>query len=309
MYLDKTIEEKIELFEEHLLETNRGFNFYVDWRNVAGLDKFTIELHALDALIGKKDDFDMVFFSLLKKIPSVVKVFPLLFALSKLERENVTSEKGVLKVVGTELDSADMQYFNFCAKNELRDEQIKNYLNFFDQMGLKNLFQNLIEKSTNDYVTGVLIGLDSNGRKNRGGKAFELACEPIIRTICADKNIEVITQKQFKVLQEKGFAISEDIAERKADFILLKESKCINIEVNFYSGGGSKPEEIVDSYINRQADLNNNKIGFILITDGKCWKGTTHQLKKGFRHLNYLLNYKMTKTGMLEEIIEKIFRD
>ena len=34
MYLNAGIEEKIKLFEEHLLETNRGFNFYVDWRNV-----------------------------------------------------------------------------------------------------------------------------------------------------------------------------------------------------------------------------------------------------------------------------------
>ena len=307
MYLDLTIEEKIALFEEKLLETNRGFNFYVDWSNITGLDKYTVELHALDSLIGKQHDFDSTFIELLTKIPSVVRVFPFLFALSKAERESVTYGAGILQIVGTEIDSSDMQYYSFYFKDNLCRAQILKYLTFFEQMGLKNLFQNIIEKSTLDYVTGVLVGLDSNGRKNRGGKAFELACEPIIREICCKHNIEVITQKQFKFLQLKDFQVSEDIANRKADFILVKGKKCLNIEVNFFSGAGSKPEEIVDSYINRQADLRSNQIEFCLITDGNCWQGTTHQLRKGFRHLNYLLNYKMTKSGALEEIISKIF--
>lgn len=309
MYLEKTIEEKIELFEEHLLDTNRGFNFYVDWSNVVGLNCYTIELHALDALIGKKEDFNSIFTALLQRIPSVIKTFPFLFALSKAERENVTNGLGSLQVVGTEIDSADLQQYCFNSVEILTDEEIRRYLDFFDQMGLKNLFQNILERSTIDYVVGVLVGLDSNGRKNRGGKAFELACEPIIRDICDRYGIEVITQKQFKTLQAKEFAIDEDIANRKADFILTKGRKCLNIEVNFYSGAGSKPEEIIDSYINRQADLRRNDIHFALITDGNCWHVATNQLQKGFRHLNFLMNYKMLKNGILEEVIRNIFVD
>lgn len=307
MYLASTVEEKIKVFEENLLETNRGFNFYVDWSNITGLNKYEIELHALDSLIGKQDDFDAIFIELVSKMPSVVQVFPFLFALSKTERKNVSTKNGVLKIVGTEIDSEDSQQYNFYGKCHMTNEQINDYLSFFKQMGLKNLFQNIIEKSTLDYVIGVLVGLDSNGRKNRGGKAFELACEPIIREICVKHNIEVITQKQFKSLKNKNFKISEDISNRKADFILIKGAKCLNIEVNFFGGGGSKPEEIIDSYISRQADLQNNNIQFCLITDGHCWKGTTNQLRKGFRRLNYLLNYKMTKSGALDEIIERVF--
>ena len=308
MYLNAGIEEKIKLFEEHLLETNRGFNFYVDWRNVSGIAKYEIELHALDVLIGKKIDaeFTNQFFELLRKLPSVVKTFPYLFALSKAEREFVTTS-GQLKIVGTELDSPDLQSYSFNTINGISAKQANEYLSFFEQMGLKNLFQNIIEKSTIDYVVGVLVGLDSNGRKNRGGTAFELACEPIIRSICSQYNVEVITQKKFKTLDSKGFSISEDIANRKADFILLKDDIILNIEVNFFGSAGSKPEEIIDSYINRQNDLKSNGINFALITDGKCWQGTTNQLRKGFRHLDYLLNYKMTKNGSLEEIINFIF--
>ncbi|MGN0765558.1 MAG: type II restriction endonuclease [Christensenellales bacterium] len=309
MYLDKSIEEKIAMFEEHLLETNRGFNYYVDWTNVAGFNKYNIELHALDALIGKKEDFDKTFVELLIRIPTVVNVFPFLFALSKNERKKVTKNEGRLRIVGTELDSEDSQQYTFYCNGKLEKYEIENYLDFFKQMGLKNLFQNLVEKSTIDYIVGVLVGMDSNGRKNRGGKAFELACEPMIRDICSKYDIEIITQKKFKTLKSKGIDISEDIANRKADFILIKNNICLNIEVNFFNGTGSKPEEIIDSYITRQANLKNNNIRFALITDGKCWKETTNQLRKGFRHLDYLLNYKMMKNGVLEEIINTIFTD
>lgn len=307
MYINKTVEEKIKLFEEHLLETNRGFNFYMT--NVAGFDRYTVELHSLDALIGRKNDFDTIFKSLLQRVPSVVKTFPFLFALSKAERESVTKRDCPLQVVGTEIDSNDLRLYNFKAVERLTETQILRYLDFFEQMGLKNLFQNILEKSTIDYVVGVLVGLDSNGRKNRGGKAFELVCEPIIREICGQYEIEVITQKQFETLQKRGLKINEDIANRKADFILLKDNKCMNVEVNFYSGTGSKPEEIIDSYINRQADLKRNNIDFALITDGNCWRGTTNQLQKGFRHLKFLMNYKMLKNGIFEEIIRNIFKD
>lgn len=309
MFLDKTIEEKLKLFEEDLLETNRGFNFYVDWRNVTGLDRYSIQLHAMDALIGRHDNFDEKFIELLHTTPSVVTVFPLLFALSKAERESVISGADRLQVIGTELDSEDLQNYSFAPKKAWSDAEVQNYLDFFVQMGLKNLFQNILKRSTIDYVVGVLVGLDSNGRKNRGGKAFELACEPIIREICSRYCINVITQKQFKTLERRGFKIDEDVANRKADFILVKGRKCLNIEVNFYSGTGSKPEEIIDSYINRQADLLRNNIRFALITDGNCWRGTTNQLQKGYRHLQFLMNYKMLKNGIMEEIIRDVFVD
>jgi hypothetical protein len=154
----------------------------------------------------------------------------------------------------------------------LNDKQIEEYLFFFEKMGLKHLFLNLIEKNVVDYVIGVLVGIDTNGRKNRGGIAFELACQPIIEEICQKYGIKLLIQKQFKVLKKYGFNVSEDIANRKADFILFKDNKCMNMEVNYFGGSGSKPEEIIDSYINREKDLKKDGIQFAFITDGKhCW--------------------------------------
>ena len=309
MYIEKTIEEKINIFEDKLLNTNRGFNFYIEWANLEKLNKYEIELNAIDTLIGKKEDFDEKFKELLEKLPKTVELFPFLFALSKKERKEVITENNYLDIIGIELDSPDLQRYNFYGNRYLSGEEIDKYLLFFEQMGLKAFYQNFLEKSTLDYIYGVLVGLDSNGRKNRGGRAFELACEPIIKNVAKKYNVEVITQKQFKYLRKKDFEISADVENRKADFILLKGKKCMNIEVNFYKDSGSKPEEIIDSYINRQHDLSNNDIMFTLITDGNCWKGTTNQLRKGFNRIKYLMNYKMMKDGAIEEIIRKEFAE
>ncbi|MBO5313799.1 MAG: type II restriction endonuclease [Prevotella sp.] len=311
-YLAIKPQERVKIFTDNVLYTNRGFNYYVDWTNIDGYQEFQIEIHALDILIRCSDELFYEHFSeLLTKLPSVILLFPYLFGLAKNEREKLHKNKESLILIQEELDKNDFLEFNF-SRSAIRDfkrDEISKYYDFFVQMGLKHLYQNIIEKSTLDYIAGVLVGMDSNGRKNRGGKVFELACLPLFEKICKEHNLQLLTQKQFKVLVELGFQISQDIADRKADFIIYDatQKKAINFEVNFYNGTGSKPEEIIDSYINRQNDLLSNGISFALVTDGRCWESATNQLEKGFRHLEYLLNFYMLKHGMLEEIVLKIF--
>jgi len=313
MYLNKTPEELSNIFTSNLLPTNRGFNYYVDWSNIEGFNDLMVEIHAIDILVGKRDDKDFKynFKTLLHRLPSTICLFPLLFGLAKEERKKLRRSTNTLRIIQEEIDGNDYLEYAF-ALNEisLTEEQIGNYYDFFVRMGLKDLYQNIIEKSTLDYIVGVLVGLDSNGRKNRGGFAFELACQPLFEKICKKYHLTLFIQKKFKELRKKGFEISKDIESRKADFIVLdsKKKKAINFEVNFYNGTGSKPEEIIDSYINRQNDLSNLGLSFSLVTDGRdCWQNASNQLNKGFRHLKYLENYYMLKHGMLEEIIKQVF--
>lgn len=273
-FYDLTIEEKKEIFTRNLVPTNRGFNFYVDWRNAKVYKEFEVELNSLNVLIKvNENEFKNKFVNLVNKVPSVIKTFPLLFALSKKEREMILKGKDTLKVLENEDLDQDALEFDFQEKQKYSQNEIERYFNFFVKLGLKNLFQNLLEKSVIDYIIGVLVGLDSNGRKNRGGQAFELACDPIIKNICKKHNITLLTQKQFKYLIQKyNLEINEDLANRKADFILIKDNVVMNIEANFYFDSGSKPEEIIDSYSNRNIELKNNNIKFIYLTDGiKCW--------------------------------------
>ena len=310
MYLEMNYDELSEIFVNNLLETNRGFDFYVNWENARAFKEFEIELNAMNVLI-KNDNIKERFYELAKKLPTFIATFPLLFALSKNERAEVWNGKNLLAVVGDEIGNEENLKFSFETeklKLGLSDYEIEQYYYFFERIGLKQLCENLVEKSLTDYVIGVLVGLDSNGRKNRGGTAFEDACEPIIKKICDKYNVSLICQKQFKKLEEYGFKVSEDIANRKADFILIKNNKVLNIEVDYFFRGGSKPEEIIDSYINRQYDLDKINMGFILLTDGLCWDNKSkNQLQKGFRNLNYLMNFYLAKNGMLEEVVKTYF--
>jgi len=82
----------------------------------------------------------------------------------------------------------------------------------------------------------------------------------------------------------------------------------VNIEVNYYSGAGSKPEEIVDSYINRHNELVSNDWGFIWVTDGNVWRGSESQLMKAFNELDYVLNIDLVQRGMLFEALKQILQ-
>lgn len=312
-FLDNSLSSLFSLFVENLMPTNRGFNYFVDWNNIKGYEDFLPEIHALDVLIGCDDSlFRRRFYNLLYKFPSVVQLFPFLFGLSKKERKDLYGGKAELCLIRGTFEGADyVNYSFFSFKTIMSENEIDFYYDFFEQMGLKKLYQDIIKKSTLDYIVGVLVGMDSNGRKNRGGSVFELACLPFIEKVAKKNKIDLLVQKKFSVLRDFGFSISDDIANRKADFILVDRLKkrAINIEVNFYNSTGSKPEEIIDSYIARQSKLKENGLCFALVTDGECWKKAKNQLREGFRKINFLLNFYMLKHGMIEEILHSSLFD
>ncbi|ADE19731.1 type II restriction endonuclease [Mycoplasma crocodyli] len=297
----------IDKFVNTLLETNRSFNFFVDWNNLIEIEKYDVELNALNSLIRVKN-FKERFIELLTKVPSVIATFPLLFALSRNERKVLEKGKSKLKI----LNLAKSFYYKYSfieykSNSFLSSDEKELYYALFKDMGLENLFTNLLEKSIKDYVSGVLVGLDSNGRKNRSGRAFEDICQPLIAEICKKYDITLLQQKKLGELANFGIPINDDFRNRKADFILIKNRKALNIEVNYFFAGGSKPEEIIDSYINRNNELNLRGIKFLLITDGLCWDNNSkNQLEKAFKYIT-LMNYNMSNDGYLETIIKDVF--
>ncbi len=310
MRLNKDIETLSQLFVDNILETNRSFDVYVNWENAArsNFSKFDIELNAMNALI--KNANKQKFYELLEKIPTIVCTFSFLIAVAKKDRMDILKGKQELVIVDIRDKDKDFLRYDLseAAAKNMKPENYELYYEFFTQSGLENLFNNMLEKNLIDYVTGVLVGLDSNGRKNRSGKAFEITCEPLVDSLAKKYDLKVIAQKQFNVLSKIGINVTSDIANRKADFILVKDGKALNIEVDYFAEGGSKPEEIIDSYINRQNDLSKIDCGLVLITDGNCWGNKDkNQLQKGFRNLDYLMNYNLAKNGMLEEAIVDFF--
>lgn len=58
---------------------------------------------------------------------------------------------------------------------------VEQYKIFMRKTGIFNLIENRIIGSLVDYVTGIETGLDSNGRKNRGGHLMENLVESYIQ--------------------------------------------------------------------------------------------------------------------------------
>lgn len=79
-FLSQDTGRLVKIFTDNLLSSNRGFNYYVDWSNITNSDyhQYLVEIHAMDVLIGCKDDglFIQRFVDLLGKLPNVVLLFP-----------------------------------------------------------------------------------------------------------------------------------------------------------------------------------------------------------------------------------------
>ncbi|MBB5226761.1 type II restriction endonuclease [Treponema ruminis] len=303
------IQDKVNVFLDSLLPTNRTYDYFVCWNNVF-LQEFDIELCSINSLINIKDDalFRNTFDKLLDKTPSVISVFPYLIALSKNERDGLLKKGEPLEIIKDKkkIEETDSFYFDEKHYEDVKKSKEKYYA-FFCQMGLKTLFQKSIKNSTHDYIIGVLVGLDSNGRKNRGGTFFEQLCEGPIIEICNKYGLRFVKQKSISIIKKYGCIVPEGYGRKKADFIVINESisKAMNIEVNFYNGTGSKPEEIIDAYIHRANSFRNSGNAFTLITDGaSCWNNAKPQIERGFSEINNIINYSMLLHNGLEDIIK-----
>ncbi|AMW33267.1 type II restriction endonuclease [Fervidobacterium islandicum] len=285
----------VEKFLGTILKTNKTYNFFVDWDKVKEfVEKHRIEINILSTLIHSAD-FDSDLRKILRKYPEVLAVIPMLIAV----RENSISV-----LLDTDHNELRIDEYDFTVRT-LNEQEINYFVEFFEKTGLKSFFLNTADKSLYDYLVGVEVGLDTNARKNRSGFFLEKYLNPIVKSIAEKYGYNLLVQKKFS--QVPGVNISE-LFNRKADYILFKDDssyvqRLINIEVNFYNVTGSKPQEIIDSYIERQNELKKYGFEFILITDGPAWNGQRNQLFKAFENISYVLNIHFVQQGVLEEII------
>ena len=134
-----------------------NYSYYVDFDKIyEQADKYKVELNILNSLIGSKtieEDFEKI----IVKYPETLEVIPMLLA--------VRSNEIYIK------DKTDEFLFKF---------NKKDYISFMRNTGLFELLQNHIINNLYDYLLGVEVGLDSNGRKNRGGHLMEDLVESYI---------------------------------------------------------------------------------------------------------------------------------
>jgi type II restriction enzyme len=275
----------------------QNLSFFVNWEKVyKGVEKYKIELGILNSLCGSSNiinDFKII----LKRYPEVVNVFSLLIG---VRGETIQ----ILK--DTKDDFFEFVNYNFKNKSELSDGEVNKYVLFFKETGLFNFIQNKGIQSLKDYSYGVEVGLDTNGRKNRGGSAMELLVEKLITPILLSHNCSFIVQgTQKEVFKKWGLHLPLDKSNRIVDFIINKNGKLIWVETNFYSAGGSKLKSTAGEYKDLFKFCKENNIEFVWITDGNGWISTRKPLKETFELTDYLLNLNMIKNGFFEDIIKQ----
>ena len=169
-----------------------------------------------------------------------------------------------------------------------------------------DLLTNKSIKNLVDYVTGVEVGLDSNGRKNRGGSLMESIVETFIADACKSSNSLYMAQATAnKILSEWEITIEVDKSLRIIDFAINKNGKLYFVETNFYGGGGSKLKSTATEYTKMNSYWNKQKIEFIWITDGSGWHSTHRPLREYYNSADFLLNIDMLQKGYMKKIIER----
>ena len=79
--------------------------------------------------------------------------------------------------------------------------------------------------------------------------------------------------------------------EKRFDFVIQTTQKTYLIEVNFYSGGGSKLNEVARSYSDIAPKINSVPgFEFVWITDGIGWKSARNKLQEAYNIIPSIYN-------------------
>lgn len=268
------------------------WDYFVNWekvhKNIKPIEK---ELNLLNVLIGK-EDVESEVYNLIKEYPQVIKAFPFLIAFRDTKVSMLS-------------DVTEFLYKDYDFKHRvITDEDCKDLTAFFMQSGLGDLVKDKRVKNLVDYVTGVEVGLDSNGRKNRGGTMMENIVETFVKSACDELGYEYMTQANAKKIKTHwNIDIQVDKSSRNLDFAINKNGKLYFIECNFYGGGGSKLKSTATEYVKMNEYWNAQNITFIWVTDGAGWKSTLKPLREYFDKADYLLNLEMLKHNILYKLI------
>lgn len=267
-----------------------NYGYYTDFSKVfANVDAIKVELNILNSLIGSRN-IEQDFKKLIAKYPETLKCVPLLLAVRTYE---------VYAIDG------DGEFtYNFKKPNY----SLEQYMIFMRKTGLFELMENHIVNNLVDYATGVETGLDSNGRKNRGGHLMESVVESYIHKAGYIKDKDYFKEMYIHTITEKWSVDLSAISnkgktEKRFDFVVKTENQIYVIEANCYSSSGSKLNETARSYkqISQEIDTIDG-VTFVWFTDGAGWESARHNLEETFDVMPHIYNINDMDNGIIKEV-------
>lgn len=282
-------------FSEWLLgfrDSIADYGYYIDFDKVhRNVDNIKVELNILNSLIGS-NNIETDFENLINKYPETLKCIPLLLAVRSNEIYAIDGD-------------GDYTY-NFKNPNL----SVEQYKVFMRKTGLFDLIENHIVNNLVDYATGVETGLDSNGRKNRGGHLMENLVESFIQKAGFVKDESYFKEMYIHQITDKwGIDLSaisnQGKTEKRFDFVVKTSNMIYGIETNFYGGGGSKLNETARSYKTLALETDTiDGFTFVWFTDGKGWTSARHNLEETFDVMEHIYNINDMENGIITEVFK-----
>lgn len=273
-------------------ESISNYSYYINFEKVYGnIEKNKVELNILNSLIGSNNiekDFD----NIISKYPETLRCIPILLAVRSNEIYAIDGDGEFV--------------FNFNNPNC----SIEEYKMFMSKTGLFDLLQNHLVSNLVDYVTGVETGLDSNGRKNRGGHLMENLVEDYIIKAGFVKGESYFKEMYIhEITQKWGIDLSaisnQGKMEKRFDFVIKTNDMIYGIETNFYASSGSKLNETSRSYKTLSQEVDTIEgFTFAWFTDGKGWNSARHNLEETFDVMEHIYNINDMENGIMTEVFK-----
>lgn len=259
--------EQFDLFISQFQETNQTLDFFCDFDKISqNVEDIKLSLCMLNSLIGSSDLRKSVE-TIWKRDKSAFGVMDILIAVRSEGKKKVLDSLGRCVVLDTLFNSVD------------------GVMEFLENTGLAEIFQSKKINDLVDYVFGIETGLDTNARKNRSGHVMEDMVARIFEKNGIHYRQEVYSSEWPTITRVLG----DD--EKRFDFVIKTAAKTYLIEVNFYSGGGSKLNEVARSYSDIAPKINSvSGFEFVWITDGIGWKSAKNKLQEAYSIIPSIYN-------------------
>ena len=258
--------EQFDIFMLQLKETNTTLDFYCDFEKINNnVESISIKLNQLNYLIGQID-IDTAIRKLWDENKNVFSILEILIAIRTSDKKKAIMADGNVKQINSLFDSVD------------------GVIEYIHGTGLDEVFRNKQIKNLVDYVFGVETGLDTNARKNRSGHLMEGQVASML-----DNEGVTYRQEVYSTEYPELSVLGED--KKRFDFVIETRHRKYLMEVNFYSGGGSKLNEVARAYSELSPKINAvDGFEFVWITDGIGWKSAKNKLEEAFYAIPNIYN-------------------
>lgn len=254
-------------FMSQLQETNQTLDFFCDFDKISrNVEDIKLSLCMLNSFIGSTDMRKSVE-RIWNRDKSAFDVMDILIAVRSEGKKKILNSLGNCIVLDSLFESID------------------GVMEFLDNTGLTDIFQSRKINDLVDYVFGIETGLDTNARKNRSGHMMENMVARIFDKNGISYRQEVYSSEWPDITKVLG----DD--EKRFDFVIETSTKIYLMEVNFYSGGGSKLNEVARSYSDIAPKINSiPSFEFVWITDGIGWKSAKNKLQEAYSIIPSIYN-------------------